>query len=134
MLGRAVAVWAGLLLVAVLNGGLRSTLLVPRFGEHTGHVVSTVILSAAILVLTWVAISWIGPHGTGDALRIGATWLVLTLAFEFLAGHYLFHTPWQTLMADYNVIRGRIWVVVLLTTLVAPLLAARLRDLPGFVP
>lgn len=134
MLGRAVAVWAGLLIVAVLNGGLRSALLVPRFGEHTGHVVSTVTLSVAIFVLAWVAISWIGPHDSGDALRIGATWLGLTLAFEFLAGHYLFRTPWQTLMADYNVIRGRIWVLVLLTTFVAPLLAARLRHLPGFAP
>jgi hypothetical protein len=54
---------------------------------------------------------------------------VLTLAFEFLAGHYLFGAPWPQLLADYNVLRDRIWVLVLATTALAPWLTARSHGL-----
>jgi hypothetical protein len=50
-------------------------------------------------------------------------WLLLTLAFEFLAGHSLFGKPWDMLLADYDVVRGRIWVLVLMSTLLAPMWA-----------
>jgi hypothetical protein len=59
---------------------------------------------------------------------VGIAWLLLTVAFEFLAGHYLFHNPWARLLEDYNVFRGRIWVLVLLTTLVALRICADLRN------
>jgi len=42
--------------------------------------------------------------------------VTLTVAFEFLAGHYVFGTPWHQLVADYNIFRGRIWVLVLITS------------------
>jgi hypothetical protein len=44
----------------------------------------------------------------------------MTVAFELLAGHYLFGNTWERLLADYNVLRGRIWVLVLITTFLAP--------------
>jgi hypothetical protein len=53
---------------------------------------------------------------------------VLTLAFEFLAGHYLFGHPWATLLADYNLARGRIWLLVLVATLLGPVLAYAVRS------
>jgi hypothetical protein len=53
----------------------------------------------------------------------------LTLAFEFLAGHYLFGNPWSKLLADYNLLRGHIWVLVLITTAFGPLLSAYGRGL-----
>jgi hypothetical protein len=42
----------------------------------------------------------------------------------FLGGHHLFHNPWKRLLEDYNVLRGRIRVFVLMTTLIAPLACA----------
>jgi len=54
-------------------------------------------------------------------------WVALTLAFEFLAGHYLFHNPWDKLLADYDVLHGRIWPLVLIVTLLAPVIAYRAR-------
>jgi hypothetical protein len=53
-------------------------------------------------------------------MLIGAVWLALTLAFEFLAGHYLFGSSWERLLADYDLLRGRVWILVLLATLFAP--------------
>jgi hypothetical protein len=115
--------------VAFANGALREIALVPLAGDTVGHAISSVTLSAAILLLAWFTIAWIHPASTADAWSIGALWLTLTLAFEFLAGHYVFGTPWNTLLADYDVPAGRIWVLVLVTTIVAPLLVARTQGL-----
>jgi hypothetical protein len=64
-----------------------------------------------------------------QALGVGLFWLLFTVLFEFGAGHYLFRNPWEQLLADYNIFKGRIWVLVLLATLFAPYWAARLRGL-----
>jgi hypothetical protein len=123
----ALLIWLGFVLLAVLNGGFRQRVLFPLMGEQTGHVVSTVILSTAIMFITWATLLWIAPATLEEAWRLGALWLGMTIAFEFLMGHYLFHTPWTKLLADYNFFRGRLWILVLVATFLAPALAFRLR-------
>ena len=125
---RSLIVWCAFVLLAIVNGGLRETLLSPQLGEHAGHVISTIMLCASIFGFTWLAIGWIRPANSREALLIGAAWVSMTLAFEFLAGHYLLRSPWGKLLADYNLFRGRIWVLVLVSTALAPLLMARARD------
>jgi hypothetical protein len=127
MMMRAFDTWLVILLVAFVNGGIREALIIPRIGDATGHVISTIMLCAAILVVCWLLIGWIDPATARDSWRIGAMWLALTLAFEFLAGHYLFGTPWRGLLADYDILRGRVWVLVLVTTALAPWLFAPKR-------
>jgi hypothetical protein len=98
-----------------------------RMGDAPAHALSSVTLAIAIIVLVWFSIGWMAPATVTDAWAIGGLWLGLTLAFEFLAGHYLFGTPWRELLADYDVLRGRLWVLVLIATLVSPPLMARTR-------
>jgi hypothetical protein len=129
MYTHAVIIWVAILVLAVANGALRVDVLIPRFGEDVGHMLSTIILCTIILIVAWGSIAWIGPLTRGDTIRVGLVWLALTLAFEFLGGHYLFGTPWPQLLADYNVLQGRIWILVLLTTAAAPALAAYARGL-----
>jgi hypothetical protein len=129
MLARAFGGWVLILLVAVINGGIREALIIPRTNEAVGHAISTVSLCAAILLLSWLIIGWIRPTTVRAVCRIAAMWVALTLAFEFLAGHYLFGTPWRQLLADYNIFRGRTWVLVLITTAIAPSLMAHRRRL-----
>ena len=52
---------------------------------------------------------------------------MLTLAVEFLAGHFLFRNTWERLLADYNLAQGRVWILVLVTTLVTPVLVHAAR-------
>jgi hypothetical protein len=129
MIVRAVFIWCALLVLASVNGVARETVLIPRIGEVGGRAVSTLILSALIMVLTWMSIRWIAPRSAQQAWEVGLIWVALTLAFEFLAGHYVFHNPWSRLLEDYNVVRGRIWILVLITTLMSPRLCAGLRNL-----
>lgn len=130
MLIRAGTVWFGIMLLAVLNGAARDILLMPRIGDLVARAVSCVTLAGLILFVARISLPWIQPATMGDAWTIGALWLVMTLTFEFVAGHYLFRTPWPTLLADYNLLAGRFWIVVLAATLIAPALVYRAGQNP----
>jgi hypothetical protein len=112
MLFRALAIWCGLLSAAFFNGALREMWLMPVFGDPVAHLVSAAILSAIVVAVAWAAIVWLHPHSANEALLIGDEWVLLTIAFEFLAGYYLFGTPWQTLLAQYDVSQGQPWELV----------------------
>jgi hypothetical protein len=124
---RALLAWFILLAVAVANGALREAILIPATGDVPGRAISTVMLSAAILLVAWLTVGWIGVRTAARGWAVGALWVGLTLAFEFLAGHYLLGKPWSVLLEDYDVMAGRIWPLVLVTTLVAPVLAGTAR-------
>lgn len=126
---RALAIWLLLLVLAIANGGFRESVLIPRLGPEAAHRVSTLLLCALILLATWLTIGWLRPATLGSALAVGGFWVGLTLAFEFLAGHYLFGRPWEVLWADYDIRAGRIWVLVLVVTLLAPAWAGQVRHL-----
>jgi hypothetical protein len=125
---RAVVVWMAQLVTAIVNGAFREAVLVLRLGTEAAHVASTLLLCGAILAVTTIAVRWLALPGIGAAFRIGVLWVGLTLAFEFGAGHYLFGHPWERLLADYDLSAGRVWPLVLVTTLFAPAVARRLRQ------
>lgn len=131
MLLRALAVWVGILVLASVNGALRDLVMTPRLGDPVARAISTVLLCGLVLLVTWLTLTWIGPCSRTDAIVIGGVWVACTLAFEFLAGHYLFRKPWVELLADYDLRRGRLWIAVLVVTFAAPCLIARVR---GFNP
>ena len=123
MIIKAFAIWSAILVLAILNGGLRTRLIVPKIGEQAGHIVSTIILCGLILLVSRISMSWVGPNSRLENLLIGMFWVLLTVGFEFLAGHYAFKKSWESLLADYNVAQGRIWILVLITNLLAPTIA-----------
>jgi hypothetical protein len=129
MIIRAIAVWLILLLVAVANGIFRESVLAPRCGAGRAHVVSSAILGCAILALAWLTIPWIHPTPVNQAALVGAIWVALVLLFEFGLGHFVAGKPWSDLLADYNVFRGRVWVVIPILTAIAPYISARVREL-----
>lgn len=129
MTSRTVLGWLVILGLAMLNGAFRQVVLIPRIGDRAA-IISPLLLSVLIVVATAVLLPWIRPATARDAWTVGTFWLGLTLAFEFLAGHYLFGDPWAKLLAEYNVVRGRLWLVVPMTSLLAPVLTYALRHRP----
>lgn len=127
MWSRALAVWLLLLVLAIVNGAFRDTVLTPQLGSAVAHVISTLLLSLLIVALTWVTIPWIGVRTASDGVLVGVLWTGLVLAFEFVAGHFLFGRSWEYLLEDYDVFGGRIWIIVPIVTLLAPMWARRLR-------
>ncbi|MBS3817476.1 MAG: hypothetical protein KGY76_07950 [Candidatus Thermoplasmatota archaeon] len=122
----AIGVWGLLVFMAILNAGLREGVISPALGDQAGHVLSSIILSAIIFLITYLFLKYVDLDYTNqDLLLVGALWLALTVSFEFLFGHFVMGNSWDTLLSDYNVFKGRVWVLVLITTFVSPMLAER---------
>jgi hypothetical protein len=120
------AAWGGLALLATVNG-LSRGLYARRLGDDRAHQVSTATLVAGLFPYVGaVERRWPLPTA-GAAARIGTTWVVLTVAFEFGFGHYVAKQSWQTLLADYDLRRGRLWPVVLAAVATMPATARELH-------
>jgi hypothetical protein len=133
MLVRAGTIWLVILVLASLNGAVRDLVVAPHIGDTVARVISTLILCGLVLLVTWLSIRWVGPHSRRQALAVGLFWLVLTLAFEVGAGR-LSGKSWSVVLADYDVLRGRIWVLVPIVTFMAPPWLGRLRGLWASAP
>jgi O-antigen/teichoic acid export membrane protein len=127
MIYRAVALWLLLMVVAIANGVLREKLLMGWFDPGTAQVVSTAMLAVLVLLLTVLTVGWLRARGRLGYLAVGVIWVALSVAFEFLFGHYVLGESWQALLAAYRIDQGSPWPVFLLVVLVAPYLAATLR-------
>jgi hypothetical protein len=127
MVARAVIAWGVILGGAVLNGMFREAVLLPRMGRTLAHAISTILLCLVIIAIGWPATAWAAPRTIQDAWIVGTLWLVLTLAFEFGAGHFIFGRTWEELLGEYNVLAGRIWIVVLIVTFMTPITTFTLR-------
>jgi len=116
-----VGVWVVMAVVAVGNGGLREIVLIPRIGEYAGHVLSTALLVAAILLISIVYFQLIPlDYAYVELIAIGVLWTVLTVGFEFLVG-YIEETPVSVTLGQYDVLAGQVWIAVPVTLLVSPL-------------
>lgn len=91
---------------------------------------SGISLSILILVATLLLLPFLGVLSPSQYWLVGGMWLLLTVLFEFLFGHYVMGDPWAKLLEAYNILKGNLWLLVLLVTAAAPYLAARLR---GFI-
>jgi hypothetical protein len=125
----SLGLWGLLVLVAIINGALREGLLTPNLGDTLGRALSAVILSAAILLVAYLFLSRTSIEYTAsDLWMVGAMWLVLTVVFEFGFGHFVMGHSWEFLMEDYNILKGRIWAVVLIVSAVGPYLMGSFVD------
>ena len=61
-------------------------------------------------------------------MTIGLVWFLLTVAFEFTFGHYVAHHSWGKLFQDYNLLAGRLWVLVLLAVALLPIIVFKIRS------
>jgi uncharacterized membrane protein (DUF485 family) len=114
--------WLLLLLLAVLFGAARDFLLSPLLGDALARALGTIALCAVMFVLIRIYVARSNLHGTRRLLGLGLFWTVLTLAFEFGLGRAQ-GIPWAEMLADYDILAGRLWPLVPLTLLLGPLLA-----------
>jgi len=116
------------MIAAILNAALREGVYKELLGETGAHQLSTAIFISIIFLLTYLIIRSLGLQlNDHQALLIGGFWLTMTICFEFLAGHYVFGNSWDKLFYDYNLLKGRVWSLVLLATFLAPLLTNKIQ-------
>ncbi len=122
---RHVVAWFVLLLVAMINGGLRDYTYGKYVSELLAHQISCMsgIVLFAVVIRQYVYL-W-PPVSDREAWQIGLFWMVLTVAFEFLFFHYVTGHSWESLLANYDMSAGRLWPLILLWVAVAPWLFHR---------
>lgn len=118
--------WFPMVLIAILNGGIRETVYTKRLGELRAHQLSTLTGATAFGVYIW-GMSRFWPLQSGSqALGAGLMWLAMTVAFEFLFGRFGAKKSWRELLADYNLFAGRVWTLLLAWVAVSPYVFWRL--------
>jgi hypothetical protein len=126
--------WFVLLIAAIINGALREGVYKEQLGELAAHQLSTVTGIALFGVIIW-GMTRLWPIGSSrQAWTIGSLWVIMTICFEFLFGHFVMGHPWSKLLHDYNIFEGRIWILVLLWTLVAPYCFFRMQRRSASLP
>ena len=121
------ASWIGMVILAIINGALREKLYGPSMRELSAHQLSTLIGIVLFGVYIWILTGIRHIASSRQALLIGGMWLIMTVLFEFIFGHYVMGHPWDKLFHDYNLVKGRVWVLVLIWTALAPYLFFRIR-------
>ena len=119
------AAWFILLLAAFANGTLRQLVYQPYLGESVAHQVSSLTGILLMGVLIWMSVRRWRPRSRRQALGAGCMWLAMTMAFEFLFGHFIAGHPWPELLHDYDLLAGRLWILVLAWIALAPYLVYR---------
>lgn len=128
----ALSVWPLFLGSAVTLGAVREKVIAPSVGEQTAHVIGTLLFIAAMLAIMRVFVGRIsGSVQRNELWLIGVMWTAMTVCFEFGFFHFVAGVPWEKLLADYNLFAGRLWVMVLLTTLCGPAMIASGRGKQG---
>jgi hypothetical protein len=120
LLWKYTLLWFGLALIAVINGTVRNGIYSKATGELRAHQISTVSLLVFIGIYTWSFTRFWELESAGQAWLVGAIWVGITIVFEFVFGHYVVKKTWSTLFHDYNILRGRIWLLVPVWTFFAP--------------
>ncbi len=111
--------WLALAAIGNINGIARQYLYADLLGDLAAHQVSTVTFIILSGILIWFATKrW--TLDRVEAKAVGIAWFLMTIAFEFLFGHYVIGHSWAKLLNDYNIAQGRLWGLVLLWILIAP--------------
>jgi hypothetical protein len=118
--------WVGGAAIGVLNGAARELTYGRVVSERVANQVS--VATAIVGFLTYFDfLQHRRPlRSRRQALAVGGSWVALTLCFEFGFGRAR-GKAWGELTAEYDVRRGRLWPLVLLTVAAGPEIARR-RD------
>jgi hypothetical protein len=124
-LPRLLGVWLLLAVLMSVNGVFREIVLRPTMGSTAADALSAALGIGIILTTTGLLFRPLAGESTAHLAGVSALLVGLTVAFEFLFGHYVDRKSWAELVANYAIWRGRLWPIVLLSIAVAPFLWGR---------
>ncbi len=122
---KSIGIWLIIMLIANVNGAFREFVLKRFLGMKARHLVSTLMLLVFFWVIAYLFVKIQAPrYELHYFILVGVIWLFLTLSFEFGFGHYMANHPWSELWAEYDITSGKIWILVPISTLLAPIILA----------
>ncbi len=119
--------WLPLVVIAFVNGTIRQVGFQKSLGDLHAHQLSTAIgITLFGIYIFWIIRRW-KLESQSEAIKIGMFWMILTIAFEFALGRFILGREWSVLLNDYNLLEGRVWILVLLWVAISPLLFYKLH-------
>jgi hypothetical protein len=94
---------------------------------ETALPISGVTLSVVIFLFSLISVSFIGASESKTYLKIGMYWVLLTLLFEFIFGHYVVGKSLAELIQVFHIQKGDLFILVLLVTAFSPWLSVLIR-------
>jgi hypothetical protein len=125
----AALIWSIIAVFAVVNGIVREKLLLPTLGHAAALPLSGLMLCAIVFTVTYCSMGVLRSGTSAGYLLVGVQWVIMTLLFEFLFGHYAAGKPWSEILQVFNFRSGDLFILVLLISLFSPILAAKLKGL-----
>lgn len=119
--------WFPMVVIAILNGVIRQGFYLSFLDELSAHQLS--VLSGIIFfsIYIWFITGKWQLNSYNQTILIGFMWLIMTILFEFVFGHYVMGHSWEKLFHDYNFFAGRLWVIVLLWITISPTIFYHIR-------
>lgn len=126
---KASGVWMMMVIAAVINGLFRENILSPGIGASKALPLSGIFLSLFVFVITAVSIGIFGKLKIKEYFLIGGLWVMLTLMFEVGLGLIIRGRTFGEVMQVFNICRGNLFLLVLVTSFLSPWITARLRKI-----
>jgi hypothetical protein len=125
-LSKYLLAWFPMVPIAIANGAVREAWYGPHLTELRAHQVSTLGGLLLFGLYIWLVVRRWRPGTGAQAILVGVLWLAMTVAFEFLFGHFVAGHSWDRLLHDYDLLAGRLWVLIPAWITLAPYLFFRL--------
>lgn len=126
MVIRYSALWITLAIIAIFNGLIREKTYGKFVSELAAHQLSTVTCVIFSGLFIYAANRMWPIESSNQAWLIGFIWLISTVIFEFVFGHYIARHSWSQLLNDYNILEGRVWGVFLVWVLIMPVVIRKI--------
>ena len=125
MILRYILAWIPMVFIGIINGVIREITYGKYFSELRAHQFSTIAGVLLLGLYIWMLANLWRFESPEQALSIGLLWLGLTVIFEFTFGRFVVGHSWNQLLSDYNILAGRVWLLVPIWIAIAPLLFYR---------
>jgi len=106
---------------------VRQSIIAPLVGQEIGLPLSGLTLSFIVVAVTYTTFGFVGARAKSSCLFIGALWVLMTLAFEFILGHFVAGKSWSALLDVFDISAGNLFALVLLVTLLSPYVVTRIK-------
>ena len=126
-IAKSLLIWLSITPLAILNGVLRESLLLPMFGAFA-YPISGVLLSLCIFIVSYIFIPRLGTANKQTYIQMGLVWVLATLIFETLYGLIMGNSLIEILEA-YNVFTGNLWLFIVIFIGFTPAIIARIKKL-----
>jgi hypothetical protein len=123
---KSLLIWVSILVLGVLNGGLRNYIITPLITEKFSRPLSGITLSCLIFIVSLIFIPLLGKGLKITYIQMGILWVLLTIIVETIIG-LIQGSTFNQIINAYNITTGDLWLLVVLFIGFVPLIIAKIK-------